>query len=226
MKRLEELYMGIAAVLMAGCFSEAAVEDEVEDELTVASVDFESYPTGLVGSPWTVTSAGSASTVRVVGTTDHGHVLLLRGGTAVPDYVIAALGISSASTEITAQVDINPASDASFLWSLHGAGTSIGRRRIRLQREPGSTALIANTVPGGNSACGTLPSNQWSQITLRVHAQGWPHTFDVLIDGARTACTGLPTGLGPPFRSIDVMDASNEGWGGEVRFDNLAVATP
>jgi len=233
MKRLRNwggLGISLASVLMAACFTEAGGPDEDLDEsegaLTrVIDVDFESYPAGRVASPWTVTSAG-ATTVSVASTADHGNVLLLHGGRVSPDYIIAALGLSSSSPEISARVDINPAGDASFIWSLHGAGSSIGKRRIRLQREPGANVLIAHTVPGGNTACGTLALDTWSTVTLNVHAQQLPHTFDVLINGARTSCTGLPTGLSPPFRSVNVMDASNQGWGGDVRFDNIAVTTP
>jgi hypothetical protein len=63
-------------------------------------------------------------------------------------------------------------------------------------------------------------------VTLTVHATAWPHTFDVRINGAPTACTGIETGLSPPFNAVSVMDASNEGWGGSVLLDAIAVTTP
>jgi hypothetical protein len=54
-----------------------------------------------------------------------------------------------------------------------------------------------------------------------VHAATFPHTFDVLINGTPTNFTGLST----PFTGLNVMDASNDGWGGTVRFDDF-VTTP
>jgi hypothetical protein len=85
-------------------------------------------------------------------------VLRLQGSQAEGDFLIASRPISSSSTDITTEVDIKPISGASFLWTLHGAGSSIGRRRIRLQQAPGFTTLVASTVPSGNTDCGTLSS--------------------------------------------------------------------
>jgi hypothetical protein len=43
------------------------------------------------------------------------------------------------------------------------------------------------------------------------------------VAGQPTACTGVETGLGPPFDGVMVMDASNPGWGGRTQFDNILV---
>lgn len=188
---------------------------------TVLQEDFEDDPLGALDATWTVTSAGGGS-VSIVNTMDHGHVLQLRGSSALGAFLIASRAISSSSTEITTEVDIRPNSAASLIWTLSGAGSSIGRRRIRLQREPGSTTLVPNTVPGGTTSCGTLPSGVWSRVTLKVDTV--LRTFDVLIDGALT-CTGAAD-IQPPFNSVSVMDAANEGWGGNVRIDNIDVTTP
>lgn len=191
--------------------------------ILASCVDFEDYALGPLGAPWSISQAGS-STATIVHTTDHGNVLRLQGSAVLGDFLIASLGFSSSAPNVATQVDINPDSGASFVWSLHGAGTSIGRRRIRLQRAPGATVLVANTVPNGDSECGTLASGVWSTVTLMVHTEAFPHTFDVLINGVATACTGLETGLSPPFDSVSVMDASNEGFGGVVRFDNVGIS--
>jgi hypothetical protein len=186
--------------------------------------DFEDDALGMLDATWTVTSAGGGS-VSIVNTTDHGHVLRLQSSSAEGEFLIAARAISSSSTDITTQVDLKSNSGASFIWTLNGAGSSIGRRRIRLQQAPGSTTLVANTVPSGDTSCGTLPSSVfWSKVTLIVHTV--PRTFDVLIDGEPTACTGVAAGIQPPFNSVSVMDASNAGWGGTVRFDNIDISTP
>ena len=52
------------------------------------------------------------------------------------------------------------------------------------------------------------------------------HTFDVLINGASTACVGVIGEIQPPFSAVSVMDASNVGWGGAVYFDNIDISTP
>ncbi len=190
---------------------------------TVLHEDFEDDAVGALGAPWSISAAGSGS-VSIVNTTDHGHVLKLQGSTAEGSFLIASRALSSSSPDITTQVDIKSAPGASFIWILNGAGSSIGRRRIRLQQTPGSTTLVANTVPSGDTSCATLPSGVWSRVTLIVHTV--PRTFDVLINGAPTSCTGTATGLQPPFNSVSVMDASNTGWGGKVVFDNIDVTSP
>jgi hypothetical protein len=190
---------------------------------TVLHEDFEDDPLGPLGATWKVTSAGGGS-VSIVNTTAHGHVIRLQGRKAEGEYLIATRAISSSSTDLTTEVDIRPNSGASFIWSLSGAGTSIGRRRIRLQLAPGSTTLVAQTVPSGTTSCGTLPAGVWSRVTLIVNAVS--RTFDVLINGTPTACTGVAAGIQPPFTGVSVMDASNVGWGGSVGFDNIDVTTP
>jgi len=190
---------------------------------TIFQQNFESTPIGPLGSPWTITSAGSGS-VSVVNTSDHGHILQLRGSTTEGDFLIASRRFSSSSSDITTQVDIKPSSGSAFLWILNGAGSSIGKRRIRLQQAPGTTTLVASTAPSGNTNCGTIPSGVWSHITLRVHSA--QAKFDVLINGKATACTGISAGIQPPFNSVSVMDASNAGWGGTVLFDNIVVTSP
>jgi hypothetical protein len=193
---------------------------------TVLHEDFEDDALGPLGPPWTISSSGTGS-VRIVSTTDpnHGsHVLRLNGSNTEGHFLIASLPISSSAADITTEIDIKADPNASFIWILNGAGSSIGRRRIRLQQEPGSTTLVSNTVPGGNRSCGELPVGTWTRITLMVHTV--PRTFSVLIGGEATACTDLSTGFQPPFNSVSVMDASNAGWGGTVRFDNIDVTTP
>jgi hypothetical protein len=193
---------------------------------SVLSVDFESYRLGPLGAPWSiVANPGSASTARIVSTPDHGKALLLHGSKAA-DFLITSLKLASSASQIGVDVNINPETGAAFVWSFHGAGPSIGSRRIRLQREPGSTTLVASTSPSGNTSCGTLPSNGWSRVTLLVHGDALPHTFDVRINGSATACRGVVTRLSPPFSQVSVMDASNAGWGGKVLFDNISVTTP
>jgi hypothetical protein len=231
------LRLALVAGFFAGCaFDEGEGEDEPGDEqvgeidqavTTEVADDFEGHPLGALGAPWEITPAGSASRAIVVDTGSiHGRALLLDGSTGLGDYLIASLGFSSSATLIRSRVSVNRAAGSTFIYSLHGAGSSIGRRRIRLQLDPGTSMLSSQTVPSGTVECGAVPAGKWNRIQLIVHARQWPHTFDVRINGEATACTGIECGLSPPFNAVSVMDPSNEGWGGEVLFDDVLVTTP
>jgi hypothetical protein len=219
----------------AGAAAEPPDVDPIADETvgkvsqgltSVLTVNFESSPLGPLGAPWAISSAG-ASSAAIIGTTDHGKALRLRGSTASGAFLVGALGLSSTASDINVRVDIRPNAGASFVWAVQGAGSSIGARRIRLQRAPNSTTLVASTSPSGNTDCGPLASNAWSTVTLVVHAQQCAErTFDVLINGLATSCTGLATGISAPYNAVSVMDASNLGWGGDVLFDNIIVNAP
>jgi hypothetical protein len=199
---------------------------------SVLSVDFESYALGPLGAPWSVsfnTGPDGASTASIATSPGHGKVLVLNGKSS-PANLIASLPLSSSAPDITVAFEVRPASGASFVWGFHGAGRSLGSRRIRLQRAPSSPptspTLAAQTVPSGTTICGGLASGAWSKVVLTVHTQLFPHTFDVSINNAPTACNGTLANLSPPFTQVSVMDASNEGWGGKVSFDNISVTTP
>ncbi|HEX6014806.1 MAG TPA: hypothetical protein VFY87_24035, partial [Geminicoccaceae bacterium] len=156
--------IGAAVAILATCAAAVAVGSPRATAAEVLNVDFESYPLGLLGAPWIVTvntGATSASTAAVVSTPDHGKALRLHGNKLTPDFLIASLGLSSSVPEIRVEVDVKPDPGASFIWSLHGAGPSIGSRRIRLQRAPGGTGLAAQTSPSGTTACGAVASNAW-----------------------------------------------------------------
>jgi hypothetical protein len=137
--------------------------------------------------------------------------------------VVAQLPFSASEPAIVLDFAVRPAAGSAFVLALNGAGASIGARRIRLQRAPGSTTLVANTAGAGDVSCGALPSGVWSTVELAVHTQLSPHTFDVRINGAATACSGEITEMGAPFGSLSLMDASNVGWGGDVDFDDVLV---
>jgi len=191
---------------------------------TVVGGNFDADPLGSLRAPWSVTqSTQRLSTASVVSASGRGRALQLHGSTRSGEFVIAARAFEAAQTDASFAFAVRPNSGASFIVSFKGAGGSIGARRIRLQRAAGSTALVANTAGVGDVSCGSLASNVWSNVSLRVHTQASPHTFDVLINGAPSACNGTATELGTPFTGIDVMDASNSGWGGDVLFDELNV---
>ena len=211
-------------VAVAVAFSVTLFGGTVASAATVFSEDFQNTPTGQLGAPWSISKAGASAAV-VKDTTNHTRVLDLQGSTTNGDFLIASRSFSVAATEIQETYAINPSVGSSFVTAFNGAGSSLGARRVRLQREPGTTTLAAQTVPSGTTNCGTLPSGVWSTVTLRVHATAATHTFDVLVNGAATSCTGVSTGLSSPFTGLNVMDASNDGWGGSVLFDDFVVTT-
>lgn len=195
-------------------------------DVTALALSFDGDPLGNLAAPWSVSqSSAKLSTARVVSATGHGRALQLHGSTRSGELVIADRPFDAAADQTDVRWDfaIRPSSGASFVLALNGAGGSIGARRIRLQRAPGSTTLVADTAGSSNRSCGTLASSTWSTVSLTVHTQGAPHTFDVLINGAATSCTAAPTELGTPFTSVNAMDASNSGWGGDVLLDDFKV---
>ena len=197
----------------------------VEEDLnSVMSEDFEGYARGALASPWSV-SRSLTSSASIESTSDHGNVFLLQGSPTSGDFLQAILDMSVPS-DVVASVDINPDSGAAFFWSVHGTGVSTYKRRIRLQRWPDTTRLVATASPSGDTDCGSLPSGAWSKVTLAVHTATTPSTFDVLINGQATACTGLKAYVTKPFNMVQVMDSSSDGWGGDVRFDNISVSAP
>jgi hypothetical protein len=237
------LSSSLALVLAAGCGMgmdetdpenpDEAVADEsgpggigdVEQDVTaVTSLNFENYGAGALASPWSV--GGSLTSHATIETTsEHGTVVVLQGSPASGDLLVARLPVS-VSSDVIASVDVNPDSGAAFVWSVDGKAVSSYKRRIRLQRSPDSTRLIASASPSGNSDCGSLPSGTWTTLTMVVHTAQTPSTFDILINGNATACTGLRAYVTKPFDMVEIMDSSSDGWGGKVRFDNILLGTP
>ena len=236
LRALAEGLMGLSAVAALGACRETPIQPvavpDANAEIataattTILSITFEGYAIGTLGAPWTISrSRASAAQVASTGTT-HGKVLVLNGSTTSGEFLIASKGLSSSASQVTSAFDIRPTAGSSFVWSFHGAGSSIGSRRIRLQRVPGSTMLVAQTVPSGSTNCGNLANDVWSRVTLVVRTATFPHTFDVRINGVATACKGVSANISPPFNAMNIMDASNAGYGGIVRFDNILVTTP
>jgi hypothetical protein len=210
----------IAAAVIIFCL--ALFNGVATADVAVLNENFQTTPTGPLGSPWEVTSGG-ASTAVVVDTPDHGRVLNLRGSKTIPEFLTATRHFSSAATEVQFSYAVNPSAGSSFQTELNGTGNSYFSRHLRLFLDPGSNTLQSLTSPSGITDCGPLARGTWSTITLRVHETVLPHTFDVLINGARTNCTGLETRQASPFTGISVLDGLDTGQGGSVLFDNFLV---
>ncbi len=186
---------------------------------SLLSIDFESYPLGPVGSPWGGYEAGSES-LDVINTTNHGHVMRLVAGKATGDYLSYTTPFPGTSSTVTVGFDIRPGNGASPTFILRGSGYGASKNQLRLQRTPGSNALIAGTLSGPH--CGNLTNGSWNHVVLKVNPTS--KTFTVTINGAGVAaCTNAPTTLLPPFKGISVFDPSNLGYGGTTDWDNFLV---
>lgn len=170
-----------------------------------------------VSSP-AITKAGS-STATVVNSL-RGSGLVINGGTELGAYVLASYRAAGNAAQTTAEFTVTPAAGAAFQFALTGSGTRYSTRQLPIKREPGSTELIA-VATTGYVECGNVPSGEPTQVSVMFDAASM--TFDVLLDGASTPCTNLPTKMQPPVAGFNVMDPSNEGWGGRVEFSDLTV---
>ncbi len=121
-------------------------------ETLVFSENFQNTPTGPLGSPWSISKAG-ASTAVVVDTGDHGRVLELRGSTTLGDFLIASCGFSSSRNRNSVQRCHQRERRLVIRHRIQRCRSSLGSRRVRLQRAPGSTTLVAQTVPSGIHDC-------------------------------------------------------------------------
>jgi hypothetical protein len=149
-----------------------------------------------------------------------GSGLRIEGGTDLASYARGTYWIATGAMSATTEFTVNPAPGATFFYELLGSGTSYGTKLIHLGRVPGSNALQALATTG-TVACGTLPSGQPTVVTLAFDSVA--RTFDVLIAGAPSACTDLPTKLVGPIKGLRMMDPGDLGYGGRVEFTNLAL---
>jgi len=166
----------------------------------------------------TVYKAGT-STAQAIQSSNPGAALQINGGSELGSYLLARYSGNRISGDVTADVTITAAAGAAFSYVLVGSGTGYGGKQLRLERLPGSTTLRAGAA-GGPVTCGSVPSGTPVQITLAVSPAA--HQFDVLIDGAQTSCTNLATNLASPVIGFNLMDASNQGYGGTVRYEGLS----
>ena len=158
--------------------------------------------------------------IRVVNTTNHGKVLRQVAGKESTDYLWYTTAFSGTSSAVTASFDVKPANGASPTFMLRGTGYGASKTQLRLQRMPGSNALIAGTLNGPH--CGNLTNGAWNHVVLKINPVA--KTFSVTINGLGVAaCTNAPTTLGTPYKGISVFDPSNVGYGGTTDWDNFVV---
>jgi hypothetical protein len=161
------------------------------------------------------------STTASVTTSPSGPRVRIDGGWEPAAYALVTFQIVTGAMSATAEFTVNPAPDASFGYILTGTGSGYSSRQVRLERVPGSNVLQAATT-SGNVACGTLASGQPTRVTLAF--DGTAKRFDVLIAGARSACTALSTKAAGPVTGFRMMDSTEAGYGGHVEFSDLALS--
>jgi hypothetical protein len=182
-----------------------------------ASSDDPGATAGELTGP-TITKAGSSS-ATVLSTAQGGPGVAIAGGSDEGSYLLAMYGAPGAPPDAVAEATVAPAAGAAFVFMMIGTGSSYSKRQLRLERLPGSNELEAESA-SGTVACGVLDDRP-TALTLQFHAAA--QTFDVLLDGANTQCTNLPTLMQAPVAELELMDASNAGYGGRVEFSDLAV---
>jgi hypothetical protein len=216
-------------VLLFACASCADAPDALtaaEPQAVVTTVlheDFEAHPFGPLAAPWQIVKNVEASpgSATIVSAAERGKALLLHGSSLERDYLIATLGATSSAPRLGVSVALSPDTGAAFVFSLNGSGAQVPARKVRLLRAPGSSTLVASASPSGDTSCAPLPSGAWTDVTLVVNTA--THPFEVLVDGEPTACTGLATGIAPPWSSVAVSDSVGAGWGGNVRVDDISL---
>ncbi len=164
----------------------------------------------------TIQKGGTSTATTTMG--GNGLGLELAGGTEAGAYLVARYDVPPRTGEVTAGFTVMPQAGASFAFDLRGSGP---RPFIRLERVPGSDELLA-TTPAGEVDCGPVGSGDSTSISLVVH-DSLPATFDVLLDGAASRCTRLPTQIQPPFTGFIVEDEAGEGYGGAVQFSEMTL---
>jgi hypothetical protein len=207
MNRLSGLVISCGLV-----FASCGTSDTAEDSVT-ANTDTQSD----VVNPY-ITQAGS-TTVTVVSTLDGGPGLVIEGGTEIGSFAIASYKGSGGATT-TVEFTVTREAGSAFSYSLIGSGTRYSTRALRLQVAPGSDQLLA-AASRGAVACGAIPAEQPTAVSVVFDTV--TKNFDVLIRGAASACTGLSSTIVPPMTGFNMMDASNEGYGGRVEFTELAM---
>ena len=149
-----------------------------------------------------------------------GSGLRIEGGTDLASYARGTYWVATGAMSATTEFTVNAAPGATFFYELLGSGTSYGTKLIHLERAPGSNALQA-LAKSGTVTCGTLASGQPTTVTLAFDSVA--RTFDVLIAGAPSACTDLPTMLVGPIKGLRMMDPGTLDYGGRVEFTTLAL---
>jgi hypothetical protein len=146
--------------------------------------------------------------------------VLIRGGTQLGSFAIASYGGNGGATQTTYEFTVTRAAGSAFAYNFVGSGTKYATRALRMQITPTSDQLLV-AATSGVVACGAIVPDQPTAVAVVIDTIA--KRFDVQIDGAATPCAALSTSIVPPMTGFNMMDASNEGFGGRVEFSDLAM---
>lgn len=163
-----------------------------------------------------ITTGGSTTATAAAG----GARAQINGSSEPAAYALVSFRVATGAMSATTEFTVNPAPGAAFEYHLIGTGSGYASRYLRLIHGPGSSTLQAASAAGVVD-CGALPSSQPTTVTLAF--DGSAKTFDVLIGGARSACTDLPTKTSGPVNGVRLSDSAVQGYGGRVDFSDLTL---
>ena len=163
-----------------------------------------------------ITVGGSTTATGTAG----GASAQINGGSEAAAYALVSYRVATGAMSATTEFTVNPAPGAAFEFHLIGTGSGYASRYLRLIHEPGSSTLQAAST-AGVIECGALPPGQPTTVTLAF--DGTAKTFDVLIGGARSACTDLSTKTAGPVNGVRLSDSTVQGYGGRVNFSDIVL---
>jgi len=111
------------------------------------------------------------------------------------------------------------------MWLFQFPGFSQGKE-IEIGLNPDDTIHAWDYGSAASVQCGTVAADTW--FTLSFIADFAAGVYDVLIDDSTTPCTAIPMQYGnqTPIGGFGLFDPNNDGYGGDIYFDNLHGYTP
>ncbi|MCC6156979.1 MAG: hypothetical protein IT350_02935 [Deltaproteobacteria bacterium] len=205
---------------------------EIDGGADMFDIDFTAYAEGPLAAPWAIVDQDGTSEANIVTLTaadGAGKALELDGGTTITiaDYVLASYGFASTPADLNVYFDV----------FYDDTDTEFGFRTMQnpfTGATPGAQLLVEagylsayDYTPGTWVDCGALTVSEWHTVEVR-HTYA-AKTYSIWVDEAESLCVGLQTGSVPfngPFNGIQLIDWSDEGYGGNVMWDNLLGIAP
>lgn len=222
----------LAASVLAGCATDDGAANKPEDtdpdpalagadpaQVMEAPAEPSTTERAAAALPAPSIAYSGSSTVTPLVSAAAGGGIQLNGDRTDGAFAIAMYQVPVSGSTATAQFTVAASAGASFIFDMTGSGSGYSTRRLRLSRVPGSSQLQAGSATG-DVMCGPLGDTA-TPVTLVY--DGARKTFDVRINGAATACTGLATRMKSPAVGFEVMDAANAGYGGAVTFTAMSL---
>jgi hypothetical protein len=213
----------LGIVAFAGCNEQDGDSNGKNQPPFSFSIDFDDYPLGMIGDPWTISSQNGSSGAEVVLTQDAQNikVLKLAGELGTEDYLLADYLFEPVSGDTRFEFQVMCEPEAAFGFWIYQHSTELLPDEIEIVGNPDGTIHAHDFGDGTNVVCGTTPVDTW--VTVSIFVAYDDGLYDVLIDNHSTECSGLALRFQErvPLGGIGIFDASNLGYGGNVFFDNF-----